>query len=584
MNLKWNLQDIFKDNEQFYNEIELIKIAMADIKKDENTELNSDTLLEILDKKWKIKEASNNVLIYGSLMYYKNVNGKNGIDLKKTAENFNNEVNTILKFVDRKIIKIGLDNVLSFIAENPKLENYRLYLNNLFRLEKHILSAKENDKVKHNNDLISDQLSKYNNMLKDIEYGEICLDGEKIKLTSSNCTKYIASSNQNIRKQAYFAINESFEKEKDNFAMILSNIYCYRLNNSTLEKYNSILEKVLYEENIDPKIIEKLIKSVHNNLDLIQKYLKIKANFLKIEEPHLYDFGVPLDLDNNLKTNYSIEEAKEIILEALKPLGSKYIETVKLLFDGHIDAELDENKHQSITFSWNTYSFMNYKGAYIDIKNMIHEIGHIVNYYLSKEKQPYIYENSTIFVGETASIVNEILLNRYLYNKAKTKEEKLFYLSKEIENYFTSVFKQTMYTEFENDLYSTKNSDDLTADIISSKYISLVKQYYGNDIVYDDISSIEWTRLGHLYRWSYYPYKYATGLLIASTVVDALIDKKTLSKDDYIAFLQAGSSQYSLDLLNIINIDLLNTNVIENGFNVLEKDIEEVNKILVLKQ
>ena len=201
--------------------------------------------------------------------------------------------------------------------------------------------------------------------------------------------------------------------------------------------------------NINIEIINKLIQSVNHNLSLIQQYLKIKSDFLEIEEPHLYDFGVPLD--DNLKIKYSLEEAKEIVLNALEPLGGEYIEAVKILFDGHIDAELNENKHQSITFSWNTYSFLNFRGSYIDLKNMIHEIGHIVNYYFSKNKQPFIYEDSTIFVGEIASIVNEILLNRYLAKNASTKAEKIFYLSKEIENYFSSVFKQTMYTEFEND-------------------------------------------------------------------------------------------------------------------------------------
>lgn len=582
MDLKWNLQDIFNDNKAFYDEIELTKKSINDIKKNEVKELDSDVLLELLDKKWKIKEASNNILIYGSLIYYKNINDKTCIELKKIAEKFNNEVDTLLKFVDRKIIEIGLDKVFGFINSNPKLESYRFYLNNLFRLEEHSLSVEENDRLKHNNDLINEQLSTYNNLLRDIEYGVVYIDGEEIKITASNYAKYISSRDRDTRKKTYFSVNESFEKEKNNFVNILNKIYSFRLNNSTLEKYSSILEKVLFEENINSKIIENLIESVHNNLHLIQKYLKIKSNLLEIEEPHLYDFGVPLD--SNLKIKYSIEEAKEILLNALEPLGNKYIETVKLLFDGHIDAEIDDNKHQSITFSWNTYSFMNYKGAYIDIKNMIHEIGHIVNYYLSKKEQPYIYEDSTIFVGETASIVNEILLNRYLYDNAKTEEEKLFYLSKEIENYFTSVFKQTMYTEFENDLYLYKNNDDLTSEILCNKYSSLIKKYYGNDIIYDDISNIEWTRLGHLYRWSYYPFKYATGLLIASTVVDSLVDKKTLSKDNYIKFLSSGSSQYSLDLLNILNIDLLNTNIIENGFIVLEKDIEKLNKILFLKQ
>ena len=317
-------------------------------------------------------------------------------------------------------------------------------------------------------------------------------------------------------------------------------------------------------------------------LELAQKYLQIKSDLLEIEEPHLYDFGVPLD--SNLKIKYSLEEAKEIILKALEPLGPEYIEVVKILFDGHIDAELNENKHQSITFSWHTYSFMNFRGAYIDLKNMIHEIGHIVNYYLSKKEQPFIYENSTIFVGETASIVNEILLNRYLYKNANTQEEKIFYLSKEIENYVSSVFKQTMYTEFENDLYYVKTTSELTSEVLSEKYSSIIRKYYGSNITYDEIANIEWTRLGHLYRWSYYPYKYATGLLMASVVVDSLVDKKSLSKENYIKFLSAGSSQYSLDLLKILNIDLINTDIIEAGFNVMSKDIEELHKVLTLNK
>lgn len=307
--------------------------------------------------------------------------------------------------------------------------------------------------------------------------------------------------------------------------------------------------------------------------------MNLKAKYLNIVDPHLYDFGVPLD--NNLKIKYTLEEAIIIIKNALEPLGEEYLKIVDLLLEGHIDAILDENKHQSIVFSWNTYSFMNFRGSYIDIKNLIHELGHIVNYYLSKQKQPFIYEDSTIFVGETASTINETLLIRYLYNNAKTEEEKVFYLSKEIENYFTLVFKQTMYTEFENDLYRIISSNQkLSSNNLNERYDALIKKYYGNDITYDEVSNIEWTRLGHLYRWSYYPYKYATGILIANVVVDSLIDKKTLSKEQYLDFLSAGSSKYSLELLKMLNIDLTNLDIISNGFEILENDINEFEKIL----
>lgn len=580
--LEWNLQEIFTDNQSFYDEIDNIKQLLEDVKNYENIELNSTLILNLLDKKWKIKEKSNNILIYGSLMYYKNVNDDECIELKRVAETFNNDVNTILKFIDRMILNLGFEKVSSFIVENPRLEIYKLSLHNLFRLEEHIQSDETNQKIKENNDNINEQLSIYNNLLKDIEYGNICVDGEEIKITSSNFAKYISSRDRDTRKQTYYAVNSPSKKEKDNFANLLNKIYGYRIENSILEKYNSVLEKILFEENINPEIISKLIESVNNNLELAQKYLQIKADLLEIEEPHLYDFNVPLD--SNLKIKYSLKEAKEIILNALEPLGLEYIEVVKTLFDGHIDAELNENKHQSITFSWHTYSFMNFRGAYIDLKNMIHEIGHIVNYYLSKKQQPFIYEDSTIFVGETASIVNEILLNRYLYKNASTKEEKIFYLSKEIENYFSSIFKQTMYTEFENDLYKIRTNSELTSEILCEKYYNILKKYYGNNISYDQIANVEWTRLGHLYRWSYYPYKYATGLLMASVVVDSLVNKKSLSKEDYIKFLSSGSSQYSLDLLKILNIDLLNSNIIESGFNVMAEDINELQKILSLSK
>lgn len=447
-------------------------------------------------------------------------------------------------------------------------------------MEDHIQSDEINQKINENSDSINEQLSIYNNLLRDIEYGSIDVSGEKIKITASNFLKYISSRDREIRKQTYFVVNNAFFKEKDNFAGILNRIYGCRIENSILEKYNSVLEKILFEENINPEIISKLIESVNNNLCLIQKYLKIKADLLKIEEPHLYDFGVPLD--SNLKIKYSLEDAKGIILNALEPLGLEYIEVVKTLFDGHIDAELNKNKHQSITFSWNTYSFINFRGSYIDLKNMIHEIGHIVNYYLSKKEQPFIYEDSTIFVGETASIVNEILLNRYLYKNANTKEEKIFYLSKEIENYYSSVFKQAMYTEFENNLYKIRTDSELTSEILCDCYFNILRKYHGNNIVYEQVANFEWTRLGHLYRWSYYPYKYATGLLIASIVVDSLVNKGSLSKEDYIKFLAAGSSQYSLDLLKILNIDLINTNVIELGFNIMADDILELEKNLSL--
>lgn len=578
MELEWNLDDLFINNNEFYKEIDYVRNILNSF----INELDSLTLLELLDKEWYIKEKTNNILIYGSLRYYKNIKSEECVKLKEDAENFSNEVNTTLKRVDNIIINYGKNKINELIKEDAGLEKYKHYLDDLFRLREHIQDDNVNKEIKDNMNLINKNISLYNDLLKNCNYGNIIIDGNVIELDSSNISKYLSSRDRETRKETYFAIYKSFKDNLDGFSKILNELIGLRIKNSSLEKFNSTLDKVLFIENIDTRILDFLINSVNSNLSLIQRYFKIKGDMLDIKDIHLYDLNVPLD--NNLKTKYTLDEAIVIIKNALNPLGDKYLSVVELLLNGHIDATLDENKHQSITFSWNTYSFLNFRGSYNDLKNLIHELGHIVNYYLSKGSVPYLYEDSTIFVGETASIVNEILLNRYLYNSAESIDDKIFYLSKEIENYFTSVYKQIMYTEYEKKLYDIKLNRDLSSDLLSKEYFDLVKKYYGNYVNLDDEASYEWTRLGHIYRWSFYTYKYASGLLIASNIVNSLIDEKTISKEEYIKFLSLGSSMYSLDLLRTVNVDLTNSNVINSGFNVLSKDIDELEKCIQKKR
>ena len=377
MNLSWDLKDLFKSNENFYKEMEMIEHLLSEIKIYSKEKLDENSLLDMLNLKWKIKELANNVLIYGSLMYYKNVNSDECTKLKKDAEEFNEKVNLELSFINRKIIEIGQDKINDFIDNNPKLSIYKLALDNLFRMLNHVQTDKTNEKISKNLSSINSMLDSYNKFLSDGNYGEIEVDGDLIEVTSSNLVKLLASSNREIRKKAYMLANKKFKNNADEFAQILSSILDYRNANSKLEKYNSVLEKVLFEENIDPQIVLTLIKSVNDNLKLIHRYLKIKSKILGISKMHLYDFNAPIS--NEFIPHYTLEEGINIVKSALKPLGKTYLDVVDHLLDGHIDAILNDNKHQSITFSWNTYSFMNFRGTYTDLKNLVHELGHIVN-------------------------------------------------------------------------------------------------------------------------------------------------------------------------------------------------------------
>ena len=570
--LYWDLTTLIKDEKTLDKRIEKINQRLHTLNQEKNKDLNATLLLKLLEEKEQIKEESNKILIYGSLRYYKNVNDNNTLILKTKVEEFNNEVDLKLQWIDEKILKLGKEKVIECLKKLEPLKKYEFYLKNLFRMQEHNIPEEKNKIVKENINSINKKITDYNSFIQNMKYKEIIINNKKIELTPINYVKYLQSRNKNTRKEAYLSINEAYQEKKEEFADILDTIYQYRLENAKIKKYSSVLEQELFEENIDKQVINTLINSVNKNIPLIQKYFKIKTSLLNEKSPHLYDLNVPLDFKTTKK--YTLEESIDIIKEALKPLGKEYLKVVDILLDGHIDAEVEENKYQGLIFSWHTYSFLNFKGSYIDIKNLIHELGHIVNYYFSMKKQTYFYEDSTIFIGEIASIVNEILLNHYLLENAKTKEEKIFYLSKEIENYITSVFKQTMYTELEQELYSIKEKKNLSTDILSNRYINVIKKYYGEDIKYDDVESISWAKIGHLYRFCYYPYKYATGLLMASTVVNSIFYDSALTKEEYINFLSSGSSNYSLELIKLLHIDFSDSKIIDQGFQILQKDID----------
>lgn len=570
--LYWDLTTLIKDEKTLDKKIEKINQRLHTLNQEKNKDLNATLLLKLLEEKEQIKEESNKILIYGSLRYYKNVNDNNTLILKTKAEEFNNEVDLKLQWIDEKILKLGKEKVIECLKKLEPLKKYEFYLKNLFRMQEHNIPEEKNKIVKENNNSINKKITDYNSFIQNMKYKEIIINNKKIELTPINYVKYLQSRDKNTRKEAYLSINETYQEKKEEFADILDTIYQYRIENANIKNYSSVLEQELFEENIDKQVINTLINSVNKNIPLIQKYFKIKTSLLNEKSPHLYDLNVPLDFKTTKK--YTLEESIDIIKEALKPLGKEYLKVVDILLDGHIDAEVEENKYQGLIFSWHTYSFLNFKGSYIDIKNLIHELGHIVNYYFSMKKQTYFYEDSTIFIGEIASIVNEILLNHYLLENAKTKEEKIFYLSKEIENYITSVFKQTMYTELEQELYSIKEKKNLSTDILSNRYINVIKKYYGEDIKYDDVESISWAKIGHLYRFCYYPYKYATGLLMASTVVNSIFYDNTLTKEEYMNFLSSGSSNYSLELIKLLHIDFSDSKIIDQGFQILQKDID----------
>lgn len=573
--MKWDLSQLFQNEEKFYEAIHNLKEEILLIKEQEHEINTSDDLYHLLDLKWNLEEQNNQILIYGSLRYYQNVESTEAKEMKSIAESLNTQVHFALHFVDELVIQLGKEKVQKWIMENDDLKKYQTNLSHIFYLQDHIPSDENAMKRKSLQDEVQESIMAYHELLKKLSYDSIIIKDKKIELTNMNVGKYLLAKDRDTRRQTFKVVNQAYLDLKEEFANDLNDIVQKRKQIAKLEKFASVSEMSLSTEEINPSILKTLMTCVNDNLEVMRVYYQWKMNYLNIDNPHAYDLQIPII--SKVNRTYTLEEAREIILNALKPLGSEYNKLVQELLDnGHVDAELREEKHQSITFSWSNYSFLNFRGSYIDLKNFIHELGHIVNATWSKENQPYLYEDSSVFVGETASLVNEILLNKYLYECAETEDEKLFYLSKEIENFITQVMKQTLYTEFENTLYDREEKWD--SELLEQSYEALYQKYYGDVITYDDELKIEWAKLGHLFRHNYYVYQYATGLLMANIVVHELLegDGSNITQESYYQFLKSGSSKPSLELLKNLGIDFQNTEFMNRSFEHFKMNVKKI--------
>ena len=566
--LHWNLNDLFLSDKDFLQEMDQVKKEVEKLQHEDIQINDQKTLLYWLDKKWSLKERANTLRVYAFLRYYEDVDNQ----ARKQSRDIVEVVDEETEKIDEMILSLGKEEVLEEMKKEKAYQKYYFSTDCLFRMQEHLVKAKDQDQFKENQKRINQLLTEYNQLLREMEFPTLEVDGKEITLTPSNCQKYFSARDRETRKKAFFCVSEAYQEKAEKYAEILNEIKSLRLENAHLEGYPTLLEKELFVENLKPDMMDTLIQLVHENLPVIQKYFGLKAQTLGVLDPHLYDLSVPLD--DPISKKYTIEEAIQIVREALKSLGEKYLNVVDTLLDKCM--KTDKMKNQVIHFSWHVYSFTNFEGTYMDLKILAYELGHMVQSYLSHQEQPYLYENSTVFVGEIAPLVNEILLNRYLYQIAETKEEKRFYFSKAIENYFSSIFKQTLYTELE--LYMDSHPD-FDAESLSIEYEKLTKAYYGPQVIYDESTFTEWTFHTRLYSWNYDDYRSATGLLMASAVVHAYVDQKSLKEEDYIHFLSAGSSKYSSELLKMIQIDWDQPENIDRGFEILKQAVHEFEKV-----
>lgn len=581
---KWDLTKLFKNEEEFNKCIDKVNALLKEIVKYKGKIFESSkTLLEFLKLDTEIDMLTDKIYIFAYLGYYDNMSDENFLQKKEKANNIMNNSSSVRSFVTPEILSKDYEEVQKLLSENKELEKYKFTFEKVFRRKAHTLSEQEELLLSNVSETFStsrDAFNALNNV--DIKLGSIKDEnGKSVELTSSNYGRFITSTNRNVRKNAFKKDNKYYE----NHINTLSALYAGKVKTNAFfaktRKYNSILEMYLFSDKISTKLYENLIKITNKNTKYLKEYYKLKGKKLGYKL-HLYDTYA--NISSMPKKDIPYEEGVKIINKALSPLGEEYLKEFNRLLDNNVVDVYHKKAKRSGAFEWATYGVepyvsINYENDIDSVSTLAHEMGHAMHSYYSNKKQDYINADYPIFLAEIASTVNEVLLSNYLIKNSTNKDEIIYYLVEFLDKFKGTVYRQTMFAEFEYIIHKKyENGEAITKDLLCKTYYDLNKKEFGGAVVVDKDIQYEWSKIPHFYS-SFYVYKYATGFISALLIANKLETDKNF-KDKYIEFLSSGCSDYPQELLYKLGIDLTNENTLEKAFQLFNEKVKLLNEYM----
>ena len=576
---KWDLTPIFSSEDDFNN---LYKDVESKIEKFKSHEKimgnNAESFYNAINDYYKISRDLDKLQVYTDLLSDIDTSNNNNQALKLKVINLLDKWNKATFFITPTILKKDYKEIENFYEEKPKLKEYETIIKREFRYKEHILSDIEEKLLSSMTKMFNKNYETYE-LLKDsdITFGNITDENNKeVELTCSNYSIYIESNNRRVRKEAFATLYSTYKQFINTFASTLSGNINENVTIAKIKKFPSTLNWCLYADELDETIYNNLINTVSDNMNTLYKYYALKKDLLNLEELHLYDIYTPIV--KNFDKKYPYEEAKEIVLKALSVLGDDYIEVLKNGLDNNwVDVYPTKAKrtggYSGGCYDTAPYILLNYFDKYNDLSTLAHEAGHSMHSYYTRSNNSYQYGNYSIFVAEVASTVNEILLSKYLLKTSNSKEEKLFILDNLMSLFKATIYRQTMFAEFEQKIYfDAENDIPLTADYLSSVYYELNKKYFGDDVVIDDDIKYEWARIPH---YNFYVYKYATGLSAACHIANDILSGKEHAVDNYKEFLKCGSKKSPIESLKLAGVDLSKKEVVESAISMFNDTIDE---------
>lgn len=581
----WCLEDMFESDDFWEEEFGRLQRMIFQYEDFEGTLGESaDSLLEYLKFNDETNLLMERLYVYANMRYHQDMANSMYQEFAARAQKLMVEISGASAFAEPEILEITTEKINIFFNENPELETYKRYISEILRGKNHTLDKKTETilaKSRQMANAAENIFSMYNGA--DIKFPSITTEeGEEIEITHGNFVPLLESTDREVRKAAFEGVYETYGKMRNTLAATFAANLDQANFYAQVRNFSSAREMYLYGSNIPESVYDNLIETVHKNMDKMHKYVSLRKKILDVSELHMYDLYTPIAKAPD--TKYSFEAAKDIVLEGLAPMGEEYIKVLQEGFNNRwIDVYENEGK-RSGAYSWGAYGthpyvLMNYHGTLDHVFTLAHEMGHAIHSYYSDANQPYVNAGYKIFVAEVASTCNESLLIQHLLKITEDEEEKAYLINHFLEQFKGTLYRQTMFAEFEKIAHSmVQNGEGVTADRLCGIYYNLNKEYFGDDIVIDKEIELEWARIPHFYN-PFYVYQYATGLSAAIALSKRILEEGKPAVEDYMKFLTGGSSQDPIELLKIAGVDMTSSEPIETALELFGNLLEELQKI-----
>ena len=575
---KWKLEDLYSNIDEYNKDIEVLGKLVEEFTSYEGKVVSDDkTLLHALLLQEKIDRITNKLYVFINMRLHEDTRVGKYQELAGNLDIILSVVNEKTAFFIPELLECDYNKIKEYISVNKELERFSFLLEMFFNEKEHILNKEIEEILSRSGNVLSTADNVYSNLNDADLVFEFIKDenGNEVELTKGNYHTFSISKDRNVRKNAFLTFYKKYKELNNTFAGLLnSNLQVSTFLTKT-RKYDAPINLYLDSNKIDVNIYYDLVKAVNDNLDKMHKYVEMKKEALGVDEMHMYDMAVKLT--ENESKEYTYEDAKELVIKALSPLGDKYIKDLtEGLNNGWVDVYENPGK-RSGAYSWGCYDahpyvLLNYQSKYQDVSTLAHEMGHAMHRYYSNLNQDYFYSDNAIFVAEIASTVNEMLLSFYMLNNTDDKNEKKNIINELLDDIKNTIYRQTMFAEFELDIHNKcYNGETLNAEKLNDMYYDLVKKYHGN-IEVDDEIKYEWSRIPHFYT-PFYVYQYATGLSIAIAIATKIKDGDTEMLDKYLTFLSSGSNDYPTNLVKKMGINI--KDAVDSALDTFDKLILE---------